>query len=94
MALISRRSVIKGGLAIPATELLSGPAVTTLAESVPGPDTAAADRTALRERLLLDFDWRFHPGHANDPAKDFGFSNGRSREFQKTGNFLPVAVQE
>ena len=35
---------------------------------------------ALRERLLLDFDWRFHFGHANDPAKDFGFSNGRSRE--------------
>src|SRR5205085_9445311 len=32
---------------------------------------------AGRERLLLDFGWRFHFGHAHDPAKDFGF----------TGNF-------
>ena len=25
--------------------------------------------TAGRERLLLDFGWRFHLGHANDPAR-------------------------
>jgi beta-galactosidase len=92
MASISRRSVIKGGLAIPAAGLLSGSAVATLAESMSAPDTVALYRTALRERLLLDFDWRFHFGHGSDPAKDFGFSNGRSREFQKTGNFLPVAA--
>jgi beta-galactosidase len=84
--------VIKGGLAIPATGLLSGSGVMTLAESMSAPDAAAPDRTELRERLLLDFGWRFHFGHASDPAKDFGFSNGRSREFQKTGNFLPVAA--
>jgi beta-galactosidase len=27
-------------------------------------------------------------GHACDPAKDFGFGEGRSGNFQKTGNFL------
>jgi hypothetical protein len=46
----------------------------------------------VRERLSLDFGWRFHLGHADDSTKDFGFSNGRTREFQKTGNFLPVAA--
>ena len=92
MSPISRRSVIKGGLAIPATGLLSGSGVMALAESMAAPDAAAAERNALRERLLLDFGWRFHFGHGSDAAKDFGFSNGRSREFQKTGNFLPVAA--
>src|SRR5215831_13636993 len=28
---------------------------------------------SLRERLLLDFGWRFHLGHASDPSQDFGF---------------------
>jgi beta-galactosidase len=39
----------------------------------------------------LDFGWRFHFGHADDPAKDFGFGGGRSGNFQKTGNFLPAS---
>jgi beta-galactosidase len=43
---------------------------------------------APRERLLLDFGWRFHFGHATDQAKDFGFGGGRSGGFQKTGGFL------
>jgi beta-galactosidase len=39
--------------------------------------------------LLLDFGWRFHFGHANDAAKDFGFGrSGEMAAFQKTGNFL------
>jgi beta-galactosidase len=92
MASISRRSVIKGALAIPAAGLLSGSGVMTVAESMAAPATAAPAAIAPRERLLLDFGWRFHFGHASDAAKDFGFSNGRSREFQKTGNFLPVAA--
>jgi beta-galactosidase len=43
-----------------------------------------AMKKAGRERLLLDFGWRFHLGHATDPAKDFGFTGN----FQKTGNFV------
>jgi len=43
---------------------------------------------AGRERLLLDFGWRFHFGHAHDPAKDFGFTGN----FQKTGNFVPAGT--
>lgn len=41
----------------------------------------------LRERLLLDFGWRFALGNANDPDKDFGFGkmNGTGT-FAKSGN--------
>src|SRR5207248_10777551 len=49
-----------------------------------------AMKRAGRERLLLDFGWRFHFGHADDPAKDFGFT-GVTGNFQKTGNFMPAA---
>ena len=91
---LSRRDVIKGGLAIPATTLLSGSVAVNAAESLATRlgDARAGDPDSLRERLLLDFGWRFHFGNADDPVKDFGFSNGRSREFQKSGNFLPVAA--
>jgi beta-galactosidase len=87
----SRREVLKAGV--------SGPLLTALAarqaaadaepgrsERTEGP--VAAPGGAGRERLLLDFGWRFHFGHANDPAKDLGFGSGQSGNFQKTGTFL------
>ena len=43
---------------------------------------------AVARTALLDFGWRLHIGHANDSLKDFGFGNGRSGGFQKTGGFL------
>ena len=39
-----------------------------------------------RERLLADFGWRFHLGHANDVAKDFGY--GRGGAFAKSGSLI------
>ncbi|MGH9455307.1 MAG: beta-galactosidase, partial [Terriglobia bacterium] len=42
--------------------------------------------TSPRERLLLDFGWRFHAGHAQDPSLDFNY--GREREYAKTGDFF------
>ncbi len=39
-----------------------------------------------RERLLADFGWRFHLGHADDVAKDFGF--GRGGAFAKSGSLI------
>ncbi len=86
----SRRDVLKSGVAIPATTLLNGSAVMTFAKSVSGQTESTTAN--VRERLSLDFGWRFHLGHADDSTKDFGFSSGRTREFQKTGNFLPVAA--
>ncbi|HUI42914.1 MAG TPA: beta-galactosidase GalA [Terriglobia bacterium] len=57
-----------------------------------GSTPAAPEIGAGRERLLLDFGWHFHFGHADDPTKDFGFGGGRSGNFQKTGNFLPASA--
>jgi beta-galactosidase len=64
-------------------------------ESAPRPASLPPQSTSPsggRERLLLDFGWRFHFGNANDAAKDFGFGSGRSGNFQKTGNFLPAGT--
>lgn len=33
--------------------------------------SAFAENNPPREKLLMDFGWRFAFGHANDPAKDF-----------------------
>jgi beta-galactosidase len=56
-----------------------------------GSATDSAKPGAGRERLLLDFGWRFHFGNANDAAKDFGFGGGQSGNFQKTGNFIAAS---
>jgi beta-galactosidase len=60
----------------------------------PGSGTlpAAPGQGNGRVRLLMDFGWRFHFGHANDPAKDFGFGTGLTGNFQKTGNFLAASA--
>jgi len=56
--------------ALPAT-LLAGsmPAAAAGASTI----ASAGRQPSRRERLRLDFDWRFHLGHACDPARDFGF---------------------
>lgn len=83
MTQLSRRDVLKSSVALPVTGLVSPAAF--------GAPSKAAPAT-LRERLLLDFGWRFHHGHAADAAKDFGYNTGRNGSFQKTGNFLPAAA--
>ncbi|MGH7581898.1 MAG: beta-galactosidase GalA [Gemmatimonadales bacterium] len=45
-----------------------------------------------REHLLLDFNWRFHFGNADDPARDFGFGHGgnQASEFGKSGELFDL----
>ncbi|CAN7453733.1 beta-galactosidase GalA [Caulobacter sp. LjRoot300] len=50
----------------------------------PAPSSPPAIDLAPRERLSLDFDWRFKLGHAQDPARDFGFG-ANQRTFAKAG---------
>jgi beta-galactosidase len=45
--------------------------------------TRAENTAAGRERLNFDRGWRFHFGHASDPAKDFHYGNGE--DLQKVG---------
>jgi beta-galactosidase len=49
--------------------------------------------TGGRERLLLDFGWRFHLGHADDPAQDFGWGRGGD-SFAKSGSTVPAGQQK
>ena len=51
------------------------------------PTTATPVMTLGRERLLADFGWHFHLGHADDPVKDFGYGRG-SGIFSKSGSLM------
>jgi len=77
------------GAALQATHEAAGPLSTH--KAAPAAPASAQPGTD-RQRLLLDFGWRFHFGHAADAAKDFGFGGGRSGSFQKTGNFMPAGT--
>src|SRR5437660_5892898 len=95
----TRRDVLKAGLLAPAAVAAAKQIPFDLASNSARPESnALADDDALasaapvagRERLLLDFGWRFHFGHADDPSKDFGFGGPAVGNFQKTGNFMPA----
>jgi beta-galactosidase len=100
MKTVSRRDLLKTSIMVPAGIAAAqglGPIGSTLhpaaQNSEPLPLSAAREASIPgggRERLLLDFDWRFHFGNADDPTKDFDFGDGRTGNFQKTGNFLPA----
>jgi beta-galactosidase len=100
MKKFSRRDVLKTSVLASAAATVHGIApLTTAMETGPEaverfPEPPVLDmndeamKSAGRERLLLDFGWRFHFGHASDPDKDFGFTGS----FQKTGNFVPAGT--
>ena len=81
MTNLVRRDVLKTG------------GVTALATILPAVPIGAAGTgsASLREIVSLATGWRFHLGHASDPAKDFGF--GRSHDtYAKSGDVgTPVA---
>ena len=100
METFSRRDLLKTSLLAPAAAAAANglgpmgiamPAAQEIAGQLPAKQPAASPAPgAGRERLLLDFGWRFRFGHADDATKDLGFGNGRSGSFQKTGSFLPA----
>jgi len=100
----TRRRILKAGIA--ASAAAASPAGALMlaspgsAEELPigsrsgvSSESALSQNSSCRERILLDFGWRFHLGHAADPAKDFGFgAPARERTFAKCGDF-PDACQ-
>jgi beta-galactosidase len=102
MKSFSRRDLLKTSLLAPAVAAAAqgmGPMALAIQPSGQESEPLSASATpessasgAGRERLLLDFGWRFHFGNADDPAKDFEFGSGRTGNFQKTGNFLPAGA--
>ena len=89
----TRRDVVKAGLAASAgvmtgNELLAEPRAAEAAAFMQGnaSQPVVDPGNPLRERLLLDFGWRFALGNANDPDKDFGFGKLRGTgTFAKSG---------
>ncbi len=88
MPRLTRRQLLKSGLlasAGAAANKLIPDEVTEATQASP----VAPSQT--RERLLLDFGWRFALGHANDATKDFGYGERRREgQFAKSGFFLAV----
>lgn len=88
----TRRDVLKIGAMAPAAARVFAPQpASPLSTNAGSPRQQLVNHpeASPRERLLLDFNWRFHFGHADDPARDFHF--GRESAFAKTGYLLPPA---
>ncbi|MCC4620374.1 DUF4982 domain-containing protein [Xanthomonas cassavae CFBP 4642] len=100
---INRREVLRGMLAsgvraaLPVgTAAALGPGVAAAAPTAAqttAPVSALGDATlAPRERLLFDFGWRFHLGHASDASRDFDLGTFQ-RTFAKAGKDTATAAQ-
>lgn len=77
----SRRAILQASVVTAAILAASG---------VPGAGALAAiDSPRLRRRL--DFDWKFHLGHGQDPRRDFGFGLDQ-RTYAKAGAVTPAAA--
>jgi beta-galactosidase len=99
----TRRDLLKAGLAAPAAVITVGrgnaqPARELASHAELPPALAgriAADERSPspRERLLLDFGWRFKLGDADDAAKDFGYGVlARERTFAKSGSIVAAGL--
>src|SRR5271166_4743613 len=87
MPSISRRDLLRSGLAVSASSLVIGPATRAHALLAGYPFGAAELSSVLpRERLLFDFGWKFFQGHGSDPRRDLGFGMGQG-DFAKSGEF-------
>jgi beta-galactosidase len=88
MSSLTRRDLLRSGLAISASTLVIGPATRAhaLLAGRPFPDPETSSAVAPRERLLLDFGWKFFQGHGSDPRRDLGFGMGQG-DFAKSGEF-------
>ena len=86
----TRRDLVKAGLAASATVIAGNDLEAAASELHPSaifPQLSTATAGATRERLSLDFGWRFALGNANNPDKDFGFGKlRREGTFAKAGN--------
>lgn len=88
MSSLSRRDLLRSGLALSASSLVLGPATRAhaLLAGRPFPDPETSSAVAPRERLLFDFGWKFFQGNAADPRRDLGFGMGQG-DFAKSGEF-------
>jgi beta-galactosidase len=86
MAQFNRREALAATAG--AAALVAASSATAAAKPVAGAPAPLAVDQAPRERLSLDFDWKFKLGHAQDPARDFGFG-ANQRTYAKAGASAP-----
>ena len=89
MPSLSRRDLLRSGLALSASSLVAGSVGRAHALLAGYPGVASAEAVAAvapREHLLLDFGWKFFQGHGSDPRRDLGFGMGQG-DFAKSGEF-------
>ena len=94
MKYVTRRDLLKTGLAASAS-LIGGEGALHLsvaeaeAQAIPAPSSSEPQLDEIRsprQRLLLDFGWRFHLGNADDATRDFRFGAPmREGTFSKAG---------
>jgi beta-galactosidase len=96
---MNRRTFLKSGRGVLVAAALSSSKTNAITGDYAQPSftqsqnlNSAEPSRSPRERLSLDFGWRFHLGHADNADKDFGLgARRRESQFAKSGNFLPVA---
>ena len=86
MISLTRRDLLRSGLAVSASTLLPVSVQRAHAVLARYSDLKPAGALAPRERLLFDFGWKFFQGHGSDPARDLGFGMGQG-DFAKSGEF-------
>jgi len=87
MSGITRRGLLQAGALSTAASVVDGQAAANT--SLAFPKSSATENT--RERLLLDFGWKFHLGHADDTVRDFGFGKDQ-QTFAKAGSDVADAA--
>ena len=83
MVEINRRDLLRSAVAVALHSLVARNA---LALESSGSPVGMLAVVPPRERLLLDFGWKFLAGHASNPLLDLGFGAGQG-DFSKTQNF-------
>jgi beta-galactosidase len=100
MAQMTRRHILKAGLVASAGFASPHPIRSAAAAELPGFDSTTGppgphfepSKPSPRQKLLMDFGWRFHLGDAADPRKDFGFgAPAREGTFAKASFAAPAA---
>src|SRR6266567_6960748 len=89
MTLLTRRDLLRSGLALSASTLAAGSVSRAHALLAAYPGAASAEAlaaVAAGAHQKLDFGWKFFQGHAADPLRDLGFGKGQG-DFAKSGEF-------
>src|SRR5690348_10794233 len=90
MSDLTRRDLLRSGVAISAASLAAGPFVrrahALLSANPNAASSEALSAVAPRERFLMDFGWKFQLGNGCVPSHDLDFGSSQS-DFAKSGDF-------